>query len=602
MILNRIREWINIRIYPSKRRVLLFFRYASFVVAIVTFCLLVASYGYNLADSYQRLVSAVVKFSLIFYLIKYVVKVFYDFHPIQFIKETKTEALVMLIIFINLVTIHFFDFNVLTLIGNFTNIGDINNLFEIGIQVYFLLIFLIEISKASAILEMSKVSPSSLFIFSFLFLITVGTILLMMPKMNNTGQAPRLIDALFTSISASCVTGLTVVDTGSFWSVRGQSVILILIQLGGLNIISFATLVVLFTRNNIGLRHLSVMQSNLLAESLSSSSGLLKRIFFYTLVIEVAGASLLYLTSYKNSAYSVGSKLFNALFHSISAFNNAGFSIHVNGFMSDEVSNNYIQHILIAILIILGSLGFSNIFDLLSIRSRRKKLNKPWLSLKIDTKISFYASFILILIGGVLFYVFEYRNVLSEKDLLSKIVTSFFQSVTTRTAGFNTVDIGLLTAPTLVVFIFLMFIGASPGSTGGGIKTNTFVLIFLGTYTIIRGQARFELFRRTIPIGLVVKAFAIMLFGISIVSLGIFLLTVIEPQFSLLQISFEQVSAFATAGLSTGITPYLSNPGKIVIMITMFLGRVGPLTLAYALLKRSRVNSYKYPEESVMVG
>lgn len=508
----------------------------------------------------------------------------------------------MLIIFVNLLTIHFFDFNVLTFLGNLFDIGDINHFFEVGIQVYFLIVFLIEVGKATSILEKINVSPSTLFIFSFIILITVGTALLMMPEMNTAGVSPRFIDALFTSISASCVTGLTVVDTGNFWSVKGQFVIMVLIQFGGLSIISFATLLVLFTRNNIGIRQQSIMQNNLLADSLSSSSGLLKRIFYYTFFFEIIGATLLYLSYYGKVDSSVGNNIFNALFHSISAFNNAGFSTHIGGFTSDEVDDVYLLHILIAFLIIFGSLGFSNIFDLFSIRRRRREQRKPWLGLKIDTKISLYASSILILVGAVLFYLLEEKNVLSGKDLFAKITTSFFQSVTTRTAGFNTVDVGSLQMSTMIIFIFLMFIGASPGSTGGGIKTNTFVLIFLGTYTIIRGRARFELFKRTIPHDLVLKAYSIMLFAISIISLGIFLLSLFEPQFSLIQISFEQVSAFATVGLSTGITPHLSTAGKIIIMFTMFIGRVGPLTLAYSLLRQTRANAYKYPEARMMVG
>lgn len=601
-LFNQVREWINIRLYPSKKRVLSSLRYFSFAVALFTFCCLVVNYGYDLSDSYQSMVYRIVKISLVFYLVKYVIKLIYDFHPIQFIRETKVEALIMLIILINLITISFFDFNVLTFFGNKFHIGDINYFFEVGIQVYFLIIFFVEFSKASSILENAKISPGSLFIFSFILLITVGTILLMMPRMNTTGEYPRFIDALFTSVSASCVTGLTVVDTGAYWSARGQFVIMALMQFGGLSIISFATLIVIFTRNNIGIRQLSITQSNILADSLSSSSGLLKRIFYYTFFIEIVGASILYFTYYSEKGKSLKINLFNSLFHSISAFNNAGFSTHVNGFYSDEVSEHYLQHLMVAGLIILGSLGFSNMYDLLSINSRRKKQNKPWLSLKIDTKISLYSSLILILAGGLLFFFLEHDNVLSKKELLPKIVTSFFQSVTTRTAGFNTVDIGALMPPTLVIFIFLMFIGASSGSTGGGIKTNTFVLILLGTYTIIRGRPRFELFHRTIPNELVLKAFSIMLFAISIISAGVFFLAIVEPQFSLMQISFEQVSAFATVGLSTGITPQLSNPGKIIILATMFLGRVGPLTIAYALLHQSRPRSYKYPEARVMVG
>ncbi|PMB38028.1 ATPase [Fischerella thermalis CCMEE 5319] len=601
-LLNKIREWINIRLYPSKRGVLYFLRRASFVIALVTLCALVINYGYKLSAQEKTLVFKIVQFSLIFYLTKYIIKIIYDFHPIQFIKETKIEALLMLLILINLISLYFFDFNVPKETGNLLNIDNVDAFFNAGIQIYFLVVFLIEFGKASSILDTIKINPSLLFIYSFLILFTIGTALLLMPEMNVTGKSPEFLDALFTSISASCVTGLTVVDTGSFWSFKGQLVILILIQLGGLNIISFATLLVLFTRNNIGLRQQSIMQNNLLADSLSSSSGLLKRIFTYTFTIELIGSVVLFSTFYYQESKSFIRGYFDALFHSISAFNNAGFSTHENGLMAEGVSTAYWYHIIIGILIIIGSLGFSNIYDILSIKKRRLDENKPWLSLKIDTRISLYASAILILSGMVVFFLVERNGILADDSLFVGLVKSFFQSVTARTAGFNTVDIGLLAAPTLILLIFLMFIGASPGSTGGGIKTNTFVLIFIGTYTIIKGRANIEIFKRTIPYDLVMKAYSIMLFAITTISIGIFLLSVFEPEFSLLQLSFEQVSAFATVGLSTGITAELSVPGKIIIMVTMFVGRIGPLTLAYSLLRESKSKSYKYPETRIMVG
>lgn len=297
-----------------------------------------------------------------------------------------------------------------------------------------------------------------------------------------------------------------------------------------------------------------------------------------------------------------GEKFFYSIFHSISAFNNAGFSLMTNGLYEEMVQNAYLLHIVIGILIFFGGLGFPVISDIWGLRRMRERIQQPWKTYSIATKIAVYSSIALLVFGAVAFFFIEKNNTLEEMNFGERVISSIFQSITTRTAGFNTVDIGSLAIPTLIMFIFLMFIGASSGSTGGGIKTSTFAAIFLASYATIRGKKNVELFKHTISQETLGRAYSIFLFSATFIFFSVFLLTIFEPQFDILALVFEEVSAFATAGLSTGITSELGVPGKIIIMVSMFVGRVGTLTLAFALSSRIGSTEYKYPNANLIVG
>ena len=378
---------------------------------------------------------------------------------------------------------------------------------------------------------------------------------------------------------------------------------MILIQLGGLNIISFATLFAFFSRKGLGIRHQSMIQEGYLGETLNTSSELIKQIFRFTFIIELAGAVLIFFTQGSQlSFHDLEDRVFFSLFHSISAFNNAGFSILSNGLYTEGIRMAMPMQFTIAILVILGGLGFGTIRDVFTIRTVRERIQKPWLHTRLGTKISIYAAFSLILVGTVVFLSLESDGVMAEQTWMERIFTSFFQSVTTRTAGFNTVDIGALSLPVLIFFTFLMFIGASTGSTGGGIKTSTFTLVLLSAYSTIRGKKNLELFKKRIPWELLNKAISIFLFSGSFILMGIFFLTITDPDIPFRDLMFEQVSAFCTVGLTTGITAELSIGGRTIIMLSMFIGRIGTLTLAIALGRRLKSNKYKYPKAELMVG
>jgi Trk-type K+ transport system membrane component len=378
---------------------------------------------------------------------------------------------------------------------------------------------------------------------------------------------------------------------------------MLLIQLGGLNIISFATLFAIFSKKGLGIKHQTILQENFSSESLLSGKGLLRKIFLFSFFMEIIGMLLLYFTwnTEVNFPY-VEDQFFYSLFHSVSAFNNAGFSLFSEGLSGHLLEHSHSMHLVLAGLIFFGAVGFPVIEDLFNLERIKKTIKTPWLGLKLSTRISFYTSLLLIAFGTLMFYFLEQQNTLNGKSLEGQLVTSFFQSITARTAGFNTVDFSMIGTPMLIIFIFLMFIGASPGSTGGGIKTSTFTLIIYSAINTIRGQKRIEIGKRTISPELLHKAFSIFLFAASAIFIAIFILSISDGEKGLMPIAFEAVSAFSTVGLSTGITADLTFVGKMVIMVCMFVGRIGTLTLAFALSSKMKSHNYEYPKAHLTVG
>jgi Trk-type K+ transport system membrane component len=301
-------------------------------------------------------------------------------------------------------------------------------------------------------------------------------------------------------------------------------------------------------------------------------------------------------------------RLYHSIFHAISGFNNAGISILSDGMMNTAVVGNYLYHIVILVLFFLGGFGMIYLFDLFEPKRLRERLKTPWKTIEFGTKISLYYTIGLLLIGAVIFFFAEYNNTLSDKKEFGKIITSFYESMTTRNAGFNIVDTSNLALPTTIFFLFLMFVGASSGSAGGGIRTSTFAILLASVVSTIRGKANTELFKRTISSDLVMKSYSILLFFIFGNLIGPFVLSITELEslqmckFTFMDIVFEHVSASCTVGLSTGITSELTSAGKFVLVVAMFIGRVGTLTLAFLLGKEVISKHYKYPSGHTMVG
>lgn len=430
-------------------------------------------------------------------------------------------------------------------------------------------------------------------VFGFAFLILIGAILLTLPPASRNGTSVGFIDALFTATSAVCVTGLVVVDTYTQYSLFGQIVIMLLIQMGGLGIMTMATLIFLLMGKKITLRERLVMQEALNQLTLSGLVKLSKYILLTTFIIEGTGAFLLSLRFTK--IYGLTKGIYYGIFHAISAFNNAGFDLigkfrNLTPFVEDPLIN-----IVIMGLIVFGGLGFSVIFDIITTRKYSK--------LSLHSKVVINTTILLLSVGFILFYIMEYNNpkTLGPLSPLGKVLAAAFQSVTPRTAGFNTLNLPDLTMSSKYLTIFLMFVGASPGSTGGGIKTTTFASILLMIYSVISSKEDVQIYKKQVPIDNILKAGVIAVISLLLVFVNSFLLTITEHA-DFLSILFETTSAFGTVGLSLGFTPLLSNIGKTIIIITMFAGRVGPLTLAVALAKQKKNAAIKYPEERILVG
>lgn len=460
-------------------------------------------------------------------------------------------------------------------------------------QTYFLLQFLLVKFADGRLAQWLSGNPPVTLLFSFALAITIGTILLMLPVSSVQNRVTPFVDALFTSTSATCVTGLVVVDTGTHWSTFGQLVILLLIQIGGLGIMTISTFFALLLGQSINLKLKNVMYQMVGGSYSVNIIGLLKNIVVVTLLIESFGAMLLFVTFVRQ--FSPLKAIYTSVFHSVSAFCNAGFSTlpgNMAGYLSDPVIN-----LTIPLLIILGGIGFTVLIDLhryIFVKDRIHKLN-------LHSKIVLITTLILIGLGFVSFFMFEFYTSMKGYSLIQRIMASFFQSVTTRTAGFNTINIGLLSKPAVLVAIALMFVGASPGSTGGGIKTTTFALLSQSIISLIKGRRDMTMFNRKIPLGNFREATGLtMLSALIVVSVLVFLL-MLEPH-SFEKLAFEAVSAFGTVGLSMGVTEKLSAAGKLLITLLMYVGRVGPLTMIYAFAIRKKRTDINYAEETIAIG
>lgn len=444
-------------------------------------------------------------------------------------------------------------------------------------------------------------TPHQVLILSFLLLISLGTFLLALPISTN-GPSLSFVDALFTSTSASCVTGLIVVDTGSRFSTLGRWVILLLIQLGGLGIMTYSTFFILFFTKKLSFRGREIIQQTLSSIPYSDIGSLLRSILIFTFSIEALGALILSFRWWLQ--YPLQKSIYLGIFHSISAFCNAGFS-PFSGSLVNYRSDLVINLVMIS-LIILGGLGFMALLDIKRFLLWKEKEKKRRLTL--HTKIVLVSTTILIGGGTILFLLLESGQSLRGFPLPVKLLSSFFQTVTPRTAGFNTIDIGSLANPTLLFLIVLMFIGASPGSCGGGMKTSTFSVLIALFSARLRGRERVHLFGRRLPQEATARSISILVSSVLVIFIFTLALMVVTKGMSgeerglFPKVLFEVTSAFGTVGLSMGLTPHLSVLGKILIIMVVFIGRVGPLTVAMAVGESKEGLRYMYPEENVMVG
>lgn len=469
---------------------------------------------------------------------------------------------------------------------------------------------LIEFSKKSLFFDRFYFNPTLLFVLSFLFLILVGTSLLLLPKASIGGQL-SFIDALFTSTSAVCITGLTVINPAVELTFFGQNILLFLFQLGGIGIMTFTGFFGYFFTGGFSYKN-QLMYTELIGENkLASVIRTLYKIIFITFFFEAVGALFIYINVDESLFSSHGEHIYFSAFHAISAFCNAGFTTLENGLMDNNYRFNYNLQVVLALLFILGGLGFGivlnvytfikrwlrNLYNL--IRYKERLTYKPWI-ISFNSRIILYTTSFLILFAFISIFLLEYNNTLTEhKGIWGKSVSAFFMAVVPRTAGFTTVDMNHLTFPVIIIYLFLMWVGASPGSTGGGIKTTTFAVSFLNIFSIAKGQEHIEVFRRQISSSTVKRALSIITLSLFIIIIALFILSISDGDKGFKALLFEVFAAFSTAGLTFGITPDLSKVGKIVLVFTMFIGRVGALTLLIAFIKNSKLKTYQYPSEEI---
>ncbi len=445
--------------------------------------------------------------------------------------------------------------------------------------------------------------PATLLVLSFLAVIGTGTVLLLLPFSTRGGTIP-FVDALFTAASAVCVTGLTVVDPGTYFTGFGQGVILLLIQIGGLGLMTISVALFRLIGRSIPFRHRMVMQDVFAHTPRDDIMKIVKHVVLFTALTELAGAVLLLLRW--RGDFSFLRAVYLSVFHSVSAFCNAGFSLFSDNLMG--YSGDFVVNFAICGLIVVGGIGFPVLHDVyLVLRGRKGKRGR----LAVQTKTVLVTTGCLIVGGAIVIALLERQSLAADSSAAHRFWTPIFQSITCRTAGFNTIDIGALGDATLALMILLMFIGASPGSTGGGIKTTTFVLVSAFTFSRMMRRLRVNLFKRSVPDETVARGVALVLLSLAVIAIVVFMLLIGEAgdgkndpnaHRPLLSALFETVSAFGTVGLSMGITAGLTAWSKIWIIAMMIIGRVGILTFSYIIVSSSAPKGVEYAEESVMVG
>ncbi len=565
-------------------------------IDILILFFLIFDFGFNVNDSYKPYKLAIF-FVLTSLLIAFNIFKFYQFSDAN-IRKTLKFNLVLLIV-------------IITTAGGYLLLNDGKDMlpllketkviFEVGLFIYLLLRLSILIKHVYKI----YFNPAILFVGSFFIFSFIGALFLMLPKVTTNGIS--FIDALFTATSAICVTGLAVLDTANDFTQLGQIVILILIQIGGLGILTFTSFFAYFFKENSSFREGLYVKDFTASENLQDVLKIAVRIVLFTITLELIGAVAIYFSI--DNIDSVKDKVFFSIFHSISAFCNAGFSTSSASFYDPSFRFDYSLQWAVMLLIIIGGLGYNIVhnsyvyFKTAFINTFIKGIKTlPVRVFKLNSKIIFFTTCILLAAGFVFFFFAEADHSLKEHTTLyGKITSAMFSSVTPRTAGFNTVDYSQMATPSILVVIFLMWIGASPASTGGGIKTSTFAIATLNIIATARGKKRIEIDTREISSSSVNRAFAIICISLLVIGTSTLLLLFFEPDKQLLPLAFESFSAYSTVGLSMNVTPNLSQPSKYVIIVVMFLGRIGTLNLLFGMLGQIEQKFYKYPQENILI-
>ena len=610
-ILRNIEERTKLFLYNNKNVTLRSLRFISVIIGFFALGLMVYYYGFQHNNAENEKLVSYFKGLFGYYVLSYVVRILYSFDVKDFFKNSWHEFVLLLLLTIDATGFYFFDSNLLQ--GLFETLGskDPQGWYVIFMQSYLLILAYFEVGKININLSKIRLNPAILFILIFAGIIFGGAGMLMLPEMTNASVDSDwdFIDAVFTSASATCVTGLMVEETGTFFTFQGQLVLMFLIKLGGLNIVAFGIFMAVFSRFGIGVKQHDIIEDIVNKSNYQSAQGLFTKIFLISTLIELVGSVCLFFLLPETSEIAlVSDRIFYSIFHSVSAFNNAGISLYEGGITNPAVAQCYPVLSIMGVLIFLGALGFVTIIDVLNIKDLRERMMKPWKKLDIGSRVGLVSNTHLLIFGIIVFLLLEWNTGLfGAENFFERFISAGFQIVN-RTAGFASIDTGTLAIPVIILMLVLMFIGGSSSSTAGGIKTSTFTLLIVSVYTTIRGKKNAELYNKNIANDLLIKAYAILLFTLLNLFIWIFLLTITEGaalangKIKILELVFEEFSAFSTVGLSMGVTQEFSDLGLIILSISMFIGRLGTLMLIMALSKKVKTNRYKYPDAHIMIG
>ena len=468
--------------------------------------------------------------------------------------------------------------------------------------IYLLVLFLISSIELSSTVISSlgrKSNPSLMMAVSFLFIIMAGSGMLLMPRCIQHGVHLSWIDSLFTATSAVCVTGLTTIDVPSTFTSFGQLVIMMLIQVGGLGVMTITSFFALFFMGNTSIYNQMQVQDMVSSKSLASLWSTLLNIFGFTAVLELAGAVLIFLNIHGTIGLDIRHELFFSMFHAVSAFCNGGFSNYQDGVGASVLMEGHCWlYIILALLIILGGIGYP---VLVNLKMAVTKFSKGRRLFDLNTKIVLRTTMMLIVFGTVLLACFEWNNTFAGMPIREKLTQAFFNAVSPRTAGFISVDLNSMCIQSIFIYTLLMWIGGASQSTAGGVKVNAFAVAFLNIRSIIHGTTRVEFAGRELSTDSIRRANAAVFVSIILLSVFVFLVTLTEPDLPLKAIVFECVSAFATVGSSLGITSSLQDTSKVLLVVLMFIGRVGLVTMAQGLLKQYKNQNYKLPQDNITI-
>ncbi|MCP4398588.1 MAG: hypothetical protein GY801_14990 [bacterium] len=581
--------------YNKEQKVLYILRWIMGLMALAGSILLLLDYGFYLSRHQHEQIGdgfVIVGFLFVF---GYIAQLIIRRDRRQYLRANLIKYVLTLLMVLEILLVYVFRQD-LQSIKVFHDLGILTfkQSHTLFFQVYILFNILRWIVKIMQFLAQFNASPAHFILLSFSGAILMGSVLLLLPKSTIVPLTP--IDALFTATSAVCVTGLIVVDTATAFTRNGQIIILGLIQIGGLGIMTVTAFFSLLVGQRMSGREQVLLGDMLNTDRLVKLSSVLKIVFLTTLGIETCGALLLY--SSWQGIFPVRQAIYFSIFHAISAFCNAGFSTFSDSLV--QFAGHVRINLIVCALILLGGIGFGTLSNLAAFIPKKSSQGTA-AHLSVQTKLILIMTALLLVFGTLMFFVLEHNSSLDEASFSEKMLGALFQSVTFRTAGFNTVDFSALRDSTLMFAIPLMFIGAAPGSTGGGLKITTIAILLSTVFAIGRGRSRVELFRRSIPTIVFYQTIVVITLYLVVALSVSFLLTLTENQRPI-ELLFETISALGTVGVTTGVTPELSTLGRILIIGTMFLGRIGPFTLALAIGERQQSERYRYPEERVQIG